>query len=173
QTLSTHPTLVWYAPADIHQPLDIELYQKDTNGRWKRLKTFTLEEQVAGYMSFSWPETEPALTVGQTYRWQVISTCVIGLPSRDLVTTAELEVVAPPADLKNLEAFDPVAQAQWYAEKGFWYDAMAAVSTPSVSLAEKSYRDELLLDLADLEAASADGTETYLSRQLRQIVAMP
>lgn len=172
QTLSTHPTLVWYAPADIHQPLDIELYQKNARGRWERLKTFTLEEKPAGFMSFSWPETESALTVGQTYRWQVVSTCVIGLPARDLVTTAELEVVAPPADLKDVEASDPVAQAQQYAEQGLWYDALATVASSPAS-AEKAYRDELLLNLADLEDASADNTETYLGRQLRRIVALP
>lgn len=172
QTMSTHPTLVWYAPADIRQPLEVELYQLESNNRWKRLKTFTLEEQSAGFMSFSWPETEPDLTVGQTYRWQVISTCVIGLPARDLVTTAEIEVIAPPADLETGEEIDSVTQAQQYAENGLWYDALAAVSDSSASLPEKTYRDELLLDLADLETASAGDTETYLSRQLRRIAAI-
>ncbi|MBD0334254.1 MAG: DUF928 domain-containing protein [Cyanobacteria bacterium Co-bin13] len=169
QTMSSHPTVAWFVPADIRQPLELELYEKGESGQWQRLSTFTLEEGPAGIMTFTWPESEPGLEVGQTYRWQVISTCVVGLPSRDLVTTAELQVVAP-EEASTPATANPVETAQRYAEAGLWYDALALVAGPSLP-ALATYRNELLLDLAALEAASAGDEEIYLSTQLRRIVA--
>jgi hypothetical protein len=171
QTASSHPTLVWFVPEDIRQPLELELYEQTSSGQWQRLNTLTLKEGPAGLMTFTWPETEPGLTVGQTYRWQVVSTCVVGLPSRDLVTTAELQVVAP----DNLPAVAPTAPplevAQNYAEAGLWYDALAVAASGSLDPELTAYRNQLLADLAALEAASTGNEEAYLTIQLLRIVA--
>ncbi|MBD0269505.1 MAG: DUF928 domain-containing protein [Cyanobacteria bacterium Co-bin8] len=171
QTLSSHPTLTWFVPADIRQPLELEVYEKSDSGQWRRLSTFTLEEGPAGIMAFAWPESEPGLEAGRTYRWQVVSTCVVGLPSRDLVTTAELQVIAPTDALMPDADADPMQLAQHYAEAGLWYDALALVAGRSLPAELAAYRDELLLDLAALEVAAAEDEETYLSEQLRYIAA--
>ncbi|HEY9735288.1 MAG TPA: DUF928 domain-containing protein, partial [Trichocoleus sp.] len=132
QTMQSHPTLVWFAPADIRQPLELEVYEKNAAGQWQRLQSFTLESGSTGLMSFTWPQSEPGLTVGQTYRWQVVSTCVAGLPSRDLVATAQIQVVAPPADLTLPADAEPLQAAQAYAAAGLWYDALSALTVEPV-----------------------------------------
>ncbi|MGF1523535.1 MAG: hypothetical protein ACFBSF_14560 [Leptolyngbyaceae cyanobacterium] len=59
---------------------------------------------------------------------------------------------------------DALQMAQAYASAGFWYDAMAAVHDASTPEA-KALRQDLLLDLADLE------DQPNLDAQLREIAS--
>lgn len=124
QTVSTHPTFAWYVPDAQSYPLELRLYQYDISGDTK-IQTIKLQS-YPGVMTWSIPEEQPGLLVGQRYRWQVVILCNPNRPSNALVTEADIEVVAMPSALANALSTtgDRLIRANLYAELGLWYDAL-------------------------------------------------
>lgn len=169
QTTATHPTFVWYVPDGEPYPMQLQLYRytSDAGEQLERVKFFDFEQSQPGFMSFTLPEDEPPLAVGETYRWKVIIFCNPGRPSQVSLDEADLMVVEPPAGLDA--AGDPVAVAERYAAAGLWYDAIAALSQEPVSPAAAAYRSKILESLAELEADNPDDSWSLFSERLRYI----
>ncbi|MBE7384842.1 MAG: DUF928 domain-containing protein [Leptolyngbya sp. SIO1E4] len=172
QSSTTRPTFVWYMFGEAAEPLEFHLYHYQADGSLEAVLIDPIGSSTQGYMAYTLPSGQPDLTVGETYLWQVVLYCDPNLEEVGRWASADVEIVALPADLMAGLPEGTLPQAQAYARAGLWYEAMAAVydaTTPE----EKAFRQDLLLDLADLEEQSEQESIINLSSQLRQIAEMP
>ncbi|MGB3136539.1 MAG: DUF928 domain-containing protein [Nodosilinea sp.] len=171
QTAATRPTLTWFVADETPYPVEIQLYRylssDPDSDRVERLGIYNAGPSQLGYMTFTLPDSEPDLVVGETYRWKVILQCSPSQPSRNRLDEADFQVVAPPADLALAD--DPVQQAQQYAAAGLWYDAIAVLSQAPVSPAAAAFRRELVAELAALEVTNPNDEFSLLSDRLNYI----
>ncbi|MFH7243968.1 MAG: DUF928 domain-containing protein [Spirulina sp.] len=172
QTASLHPTLTWYIADTMPVPLELQIYrytsEDPTDDRLEPVAFFDLGRSQTGWMTFTLPDDLPPLVVGETYRWKIIAQCSESQPSRNRIDEADLQVVAMPTDIEITG--DSSQQAQQYAEAGLWYDAIALLAQPPLSPVEVSYRRDLVLSLADLEAENPNDPLSLLSYRLRNTV---
>lgn len=176
KTASTHPIFTWFVPEQDPFEIEFELYQVDSSGN--RSKVFeALVESIPGIMTFSLPNREPGLVPGDRYTWQVKINCDEDDLSAFTAARADLQVIEPGngglLDLTALSASEAITRAEIlpYAENGLWYDAIALASIHSDKPAVKDLQVDLMLDLADLEAAAEESLSSRLpfDQQLRAI----
>ncbi|WP_313926757.1 DUF928 domain-containing protein [Microcoleus sp. FACHB-1515] len=160
QTIAPHPTFMWFVPDE--QPFSIEfyLYQQQVSG--EQLIYQVNRSSTPGMMSLTLPTAEPALQVGQRYRWQVVLLCNPNSPSSALVADAEVEIARPSAELETAFAstINPAARANLLAEFGLWYDAIA--------VADPEEQINLLTNLSAIEAANGSSNH---SQAIDRIIA--
>ncbi|MEA5449378.1 DUF928 domain-containing protein [Leptolyngbya sp. CCNP1308] len=172
QTTSTRPTLTWFVADETPYPVQIQLYRyrssDPADDGVERLGIYNIGPSQPGYMTFTLPDDQSALMVGETYRWKVILQCSPSQPSRNRIDEADLVVVAPPADPVATVSATPVELAEQYGAAGLWYDAIAVLSQAPGSAAA-DYRRGLIADLAELEAANPNDEFSLLSDRLTYI----
>ena len=154
QSSDGHPTFMWFMPDEKSFAMEFELYEKTATGR-KNIQRKQLTSQQ-GWMTFTLPQTETALSPSQDYFWQVIVYCNPNRPSSALVASAEIKIQSLPMVLaKQLNQAQTLSRkVNLLAEGGFWYDAMATLSSDSIPQT-KQLRKSLLQDLATLETGEA------------------
>lgn len=170
RTVSTRPTLVWFISDAKPYPIELSLFEYDSNGKGKRLLSANLQS-TRGLMQWSLPVDQPELSVGKRYLWQVAVLCDRNRPSKDQIAEAVVEVVASPTGL-NAElsaARSPLKQAEVYAKAGIWYDALSATLT---DIKAKAFQQTLLDDLIQLESEKDSDTSRQQTRQLREVIAV-
>lgn len=140
QTVSTHPTFVWYVPDSETYSVEFRLFSYDSKNFWGSEITMIEILSSQGLMKLSLPKNEPGLEVGQRYIWEIAILCDPNHPSRDVVASNQINVVHKP------QSFDGN-----FAENGFWYDALgeAIESTEKPKLGEVGAK--LLKELVNLE----------------------
>lgn len=151
QSSHGHPTFVWFMPDEKSFSMEFELYEQTPSGR-QNIQRQQLSSQQ-GWATFGLPQTEAALSPDKDYFWQVIVYCNPNRPSSALVASANLQIQPLPNRLESLlsQAQTTTEQATLLAEGGFWYDAIALLSSASTPQA-KQLRTSLVQDLAALEA---------------------
>lgn len=175
QTANTRPTFVWYVPNTESFLMELQLYKMTPNGRHELERKVQLQTSH-GFMSYTLPENEPELAVGERYVWQVVQFCDGDDLAAAAVSSAEIEVVSSPAHLTDTPTTNRIEQANRYAEAGLWYDALALISVPPADASAEAFRNQLLTDLAELEAVyeQMSGSQALLySEQLKQITMLP
>lgn len=170
QAISTRPTFVWYVFGERAVSLEFNLYHYQSDGTLEAVLTEPVGQSAAGYMTYTLPPNQPALTPGDTYLWRVVMYCNQDLETIGGWTSADIEIVDTPIEFATSDFTEnnSLLKAQVYAEAGLWYDALAEVYDASTS-AEKAFQQDLLLDLADLEEQSGSLAANGFSTQLRQI----
>ena len=172
RTISTHPTFVWYVFGDDAASLEFHLYRYQADDTLEAIKIESIGQSQAGYMTYTLPPDEPPLKRGDTYLWQAVLYCDQNLEEVGSWTAAEIEIVEPPVSLAAVEPENSLQRAKAYARAGLWYDALAEVYD-AANPEERAFRQNLLLDLANLEDQSLDAeSEIDPSTQLRQIIEM-
>lgn len=170
QTIADRPTFAWFVPDAQSLPIEFSLYQLQPAGeqlvepRGEKLIYKTAMQSSLGVMSIALPQTQPALQIGQRYRWQVVLICNPNSPSSAIVTDAELEVVTPPRSLDVSDLVDP----DRVAAAGLWYDAIT-LTLHNASAQSGANQRSLLSNLAQIEAANG---QVDRSVQLRQIIEL-
>lgn len=174
QTVSTHPTMAWFVNDMQPFPMELHLYEDYGGGERQRLKVDL--QSSPGIMTWTLPEQEPGLTVGQRYRWQVVLVCSANYYSNARVAGAAFDVVAPQADLTQALALaaDPAIRSEIYAKQGLWYDALRETWRLDNARASRG-RLSLLADLVHLGMITEPGYPNYNPDpnqilQLRQII---
>ncbi|MUG97500.1 DUF928 domain-containing protein [Scytonema sp. UIC 10036] len=126
QTVSSHPTFVWFVPYDQQLPLEFTLYEFDTNNRPSKLAYKQQLQSSSGVMKLSLPQEKQGLITGKRYLWQVETLCDRDRPSHNLLVRAEIEVVQISSTLRVALANhqEKLQKVTLYAEAGLWYDAM-------------------------------------------------
>jgi len=139
------PTLYWYVESPPGPELVLTLTALDAV---EPLLETRLSPAVAGIQSLSLAEQGVRLEPGIEYEWHVALVVDPEHRSRDLLGTGAVQVLggagAPPAGAAALE------RAVWYADNGFWYDALAVLQDAieqNDALAREA-RDELLAQVA-------------------------
>ena len=165
ETISGHPTFTWFVPDRTSRPLQFRLFTRTGQLLYK-----TDMESQPGIMSVALPPNLPQLSIGQSYQWQVVLICDRMLPSRNVVATAEIQVVQPAASLQTQlgAASTPQQRIDLYAESGLWYDAIAEARKASGT----SQNQAAVLELLDALAGSEAQPLKDWSDRLRQIRAI-
>ena len=165
ETSSQHPTFTWFVPDRTPRPLQFRLLS--STGQW--LYRTELQSQP-GIMSVALPSNLPQLSIGQSYKWQVVLVCDRNVPSRNVVAAAEIQVVQPAESLQTqlAAAQTPQQRIDLYAQAGLWYDAIAEARKVS----ETSQNQASVLELLDALASSEAEPLKDWSDRLRQIRAI-
>jgi Domain of Unknown Function (DUF928) len=155
QTISTHPTLVWFIPDSQPREMKFMLYEYTQEGQYKQIYQ-KITKTSPGVMTFTLPKNEPPLKINQTYVGQVVIFCDPNSPSTALFDQVHFEVVNIPDNLQDLltNASSSLEKANVYAAFGLWYDALseAVKLVPSGQLGEVGKL--LLKDLINQEKAN-------------------
>ncbi|NJK73729.1 MAG: DUF928 domain-containing protein [Microcoleus sp. SU_5_6] len=115
QTISGHPTFTWFVPDRTSRPLQFRLFSRSGQALYR-----TEMQSQPGIMSVALPANLPQLSVGQSYQWQVVLVCDRNVPSRNVVATAEIQVVEAAASLQAqlAAAQTPQQRIDLYARAG-------------------------------------------------------
>lgn len=172
QTLESHPTLVWYNYSNNAEPLELHLYRYPSDGAGdesiERVFIKKVGNSQQGYMSYTLPDSEPGLQVGEIYFWQVVLYCDPNLEEVGMWTAADIQRVSDAAGVAAQLSGDAMSDAQMYADAGLWYEAIALLNTLSTPAADNLRRD-MLMDLADLESETDTEATVSIVEQLRRI----
>lgn len=165
QTSSPHPTFTWFVPDRTPHPLQFRLFTRTGQPLYR-----TEIQSQPGIMSVALPPNLPQLTIEQSYQWQVVLVCDPKVPSRNVVATAEIQVVEPDASLQTQLAAvqTPQQRIDLYAEAGLWYDAIAV----ALKASETAQTQLPVLDLLDSLASSEAKPLKDWSDRLKQIEAI-
>ena len=165
ETISGHPTFTWFVPDRTPHPLQFRLFSSTGKPLYR-----TEMQSQPGIMSVALPSNLPGLSIGQSYRWQVVLVCDRNVPSRNVVVAAEIQVVQPAASLQSqlAAAQTPQQRIDLYAQAGLWYDAIAEARKAS----ETSQNQAAVLELLDALASSEAEPLKEWSDRLRQIRAI-
>ncbi|NJL67444.1 MAG: DUF928 domain-containing protein [Microcoleus sp. SM1_3_4] len=164
QTISGHPTFTWFVPDRTSRPLQFRLFSRSGQALYR-----TEMQSQPGIMSVALPANLPQLSVGQSYQWQVVLVCDRNVPSRNVVATAEIQVVEAAASLQAqlAAAQTPQQRIDLYA-RALWYDAIAEARKAS----ETARNQAPVLELLDALAGSEAQPLRDWSDRLRQIRAI-
>jgi hypothetical protein len=165
QTSVQRPTFIWFVPDRQPYPLQFRLFKANGQPLYR-----TQLQSQPGIMQFSLPQDQPELTIGQTYRWQVVLVRNPNTPLSNVVATANIEVVKPSVAQQTQLAAAQTSQQRinLYAESGLWYDALAA----TIEASQNSQNLAPVLELLDSLAASEAQPLKDWSDRLKQIEAI-
>ncbi|MBW4491249.1 MAG: DUF928 domain-containing protein [Trichocoleus desertorum ATA4-8-CV12] len=157
-TTAKRPTFAWYVPDRESYPLEFHLFRLNGQPLYK-----TQMQSQPGVMQFSLPAEQPELAPGG-YIWQVMMQCDCSAP---VAVSAAMQVVQPSPELERQLTAEPNAQkrANFYAENGLWYDALA-VALKNVGTPENQ---PILLDLLN----SLSATEAQILKQWSDRLLQP
>ena len=126
QATSSYPSFAWFLPKHQSLPIEFSIYElNDDNQASKQVFRDKLPN-ASGVMNIELREHKQALKLGKRYVWQVEVLCNPNRPSRNIVVSAEIDIVELPSSLKAAlsKTDSPLQRANLYAEAGMWYDAL-------------------------------------------------
>lgn len=122
-TSHARPTLYWYVAKRLAEPLEFTLNDEHSI---KPLVEMQVNANQPGIQAL--PLTYP-LKPGVEYQWVIAAVVDPGQRASDLIASGTIRRVDLPATLAaQLNRASPSARPLLYAEQGFWYDALAALS---------------------------------------------
>ncbi len=126
-TVSPHPTFWFYIPYRLSHPIEFILFDNTDAPIYRTVVTHTGEPEL---VSFSLPNNEPPLEIGQRYRWQLSFLCNPRMRTEDdYVSGSILRREIDKTLQQQLDtATDAIARAEVYAERGFWYDTLTTLA---------------------------------------------
>jgi hypothetical protein len=156
QTLSGHPTFVWYISDIPKEPVEFALVE---SGVAEPIFVQQLQLQKAGIVRMEMPKNLPELVPGKEYRWSVTLIDNANQRSNDIFAQSWIKRVPETPSLKQQvsAAKSDRDRASIYAKAGLWFDALNTLLTAQAANAsEVSIREDffLLLDRAGLKAVA-------------------
>ncbi|MBD2181583.1 DUF928 domain-containing protein [Planktothrix sp. FACHB-1355] len=139
ETTSGRPTFFWYMPDTQSVDFTIEKVGVD-----KPVFEEKLQIPKAGIIQTEIPENLPELAVGQDYLWSVSVVCGDTGGMKKVTLQAAIRRVAATQELNRRlkSARSERDRARVYAQQGFWYDALKALSSAS----EAKPQEQLISD---------------------------
>lgn len=127
RTFHPTPMLYWYLSQLTDRPLILTINERD---RYEPLIEVELPPPSReGIQRVDLNRFGIALEPGKAYQWLVSLVVDPQRPSSDVITGGWIELSELPQSLAGqLEAMDPADATRVFAEAGFWYDAVDAVS---------------------------------------------
>lgn len=134
-TASHHPTLWFYVPYTIGDSVSASLWLEETETGsnpsadrvyYTQRQVLSLPPTPAGIVSIQLPSSEPALTIGRTYRWLLVVQCDASDVSSNKVAEVELSRVALPSTTA-LPGASLASQLAAYRRAGLWGEFMTAL----------------------------------------------
>jgi hypothetical protein len=157
-TANAQPSLYWFISKTTSLPIEVAV--ADDKAVEPLIEARIPSPREPGVQKISLAELGARLTPGVVYRWSVTVIPDPNRRSRDILAAGTIELVTPADDLKEkLTRARKEDLPSLYAEAGFWYDALAAVSELIASAPQepafRKQRGALLsqVDLPEFEAA--------------------
>lgn len=129
-TTSDRPTVWFNAPKGIDAGLPVQWQLRNAQNKAVYKKVLRLPATKPGVVSFSIPETAPALPAG-TYRWELAIFCDPTNIDVPIYREGKIQRINSPQALQQELAIakTPVDRAVSYAKHGVWYDAITTLGT--------------------------------------------
>ncbi|GAB4355155.1 MAG: hypothetical protein Kow0060_06870 [Methylohalobius crimeensis] len=158
-TATNQPVLYWYVSAPVGDRLELTIIDETAI---QPLLEAALDPPVrVGVQRVALADYDLSLRPGVTYQWSIALVPDPDKRSRDVITSGTIKYLDPPRSLADkLVHASPMARPYLYAEAGYWYDALTALSTlidqapAGGSLRQK--RAALLEQVGLLEVAAYD-----------------
>jgi hypothetical protein len=123
------PVLYWYLSRAVTAPLEITIDTLDLSADGSLLEMTIDRGRPAGISSLALRDAGVRLKPGVTYRWSVAVVVDSAQRSNDTIASGTIEYVPPPAALaRSVARADEETAARFYADHGYWYDALALLS---------------------------------------------
>jgi hypothetical protein len=156
-TTQAQPILFWYQSQPAAAQFQLTLTEPK---KAKPQLSITLDKsQKAGICGISLADQKVTLEPNVTYRFSVALIPDPANRSKDLLANALVKrVETPPGLAEKLKGAPPANQAALYAEAGFWWDALQAISVAIASEPKNAQFRDLrasLLKQAGLSEAAA------------------
>ncbi len=148
QTLSGHPSFFWYVSEIPTEPVEFSLVE---SGVAQPIFVQQIRLQKAGIVRMEMPKNLPELVPGKEYRWSVSLIGNANRRSNDTFAQGWIKRVpgTPALEQQLASAKTARARAAIYAEAGFWYDGLNAISTAqAANPTDPSIREDFLSLLA-------------------------
>lgn len=126
QTTQSHPTFFFYVPQTSAEQATFTLSSLSEDGTVETVhysQTFEIEEANV-VVPFALPSDAPALEAGRDYYWSIDLLCDLENAGENIYSVAWIERVPAPPELESALASD---RPSLYAQKGLWYDTLAAL----------------------------------------------
>lgn len=152
-TRHTRPTVYWYVSTALTRPLEVTLID-DHAIKAQVETTVTAARPGIHALRLDYP-----LEPGVEYRWSVAAVADPGQRAGDTLASGTIQHEPPPAALAaRLDRASPRELPFLYAEHGYWYDAIAALSEQIATHPEdrqlRSWRAALLRQVGLGEVAA-------------------
>lgn len=126
-TVQEQPTLYWFLSKTITAPIEFILY--DGRSVFPRLEVRLSPSDKPGVQRLRLSDYRAHLLPGVKYEWTIALVLDPKQRGKDIVAGGVIEHQAPPAELAEKLAQAGKTEAPYlYAEAGFWYDAVGAIS---------------------------------------------
>ncbi|MEH2295867.1 DUF928 domain-containing protein [Nostoc sp.] len=124
-TFQDHPPVFISLPKTSAQK--VVLTFRDEMGNYYE-RTFLPITTSGGIVSFTQPKEKTPLTVGKNYEWSLVVVCGKTVQPDDPTFKGWVQRVAKTTKVdKELSQLTTVGQANWYAQKGFWYEMLMTI----------------------------------------------
>ncbi|MEB3336878.1 MAG: DUF928 domain-containing protein [Leptolyngbyaceae bacterium] len=153
-TMMARPTFWVYIPQTSSQTVEFLLEDRDGNEIYQTTSTLT---SAAGVVSFTLPETAPALEIGKDYRWVVYLSCKPASPQDPFVGAWVRRIPTDSALMNTLRQKTPLARVATFAAAGIWHETLTNLvalkqAQPNNPTLARAWKD--LLNSAGLEVLS-------------------
>jgi hypothetical protein len=124
-TFEEHPPVFVYLPKTSAK--QVELSIRDEAGTYQE-SAFLPITNSGKIVHFSLPPDKSPLTIGKNYQWFLVVVCGTTAQPDDPTFQGWVQPVARTDKVaKELSQKPPIWQAQWYGERGYWYDMLIAI----------------------------------------------
>ncbi|NEO97322.1 MAG: DUF928 domain-containing protein [Symploca sp. SIO2E9] len=125
-TVAERPTFFVYLPETSAKRAFFSL--RDANEDYYYQTIFPIASNP-GIISFELPEDAPALEIGKTYNWSLVTICGQALRPGDPKVQGEIKRIELDSEqISKLESMSPSERAVWYGLEGIWYDTLTAIA---------------------------------------------
>jgi hypothetical protein len=119
------PVLYWFLSRPVDWPVEVTIDTAELSAAAPLVETTLKKSWPAGISALSLRDLGVRLKPGVTYRWSVAMVVDPAQRSSDVTASGLIQYVRPASGPVSP---DPESAARLNAEKGYWYDALAALS---------------------------------------------
>ncbi|GJD18985.1 hypothetical protein RIVM261_039410 [Rivularia sp. IAM M-261] len=124
-SLQKHPSIYIYLPQTSAKKV-VLAFQDETEQYHETVSLPIVTTDNYRFVSFQLPADRPPLTPGKYYKWKLTVVCK-EIPDVEDPTLEGWVKHVELSSVNNQLGKDVVAQAQWYAQNGYWYDLLAVL----------------------------------------------
>ncbi|WP_421654746.1 DUF928 domain-containing protein [Leptothermofonsia sp. ETS-13] len=127
-TVSEHPTFWFYVPYENGSTYLAEFVLQDEDEVDVYRSAIALSDR-SGIVSVQMPSTAPALELNKPYHWFFKIYCNQNKKDAPIFVEGMVQRVSlGNADTQQIEPIDSLAKADFYAQKGIWYDTVTTLA---------------------------------------------
>ncbi len=158
-TFEEHPSIFVYLADTSAQQVVLTL-QDESGDDYQR--AFLPIVDRSGITSFTLPDDQSAPIVGKNYQWSLVIVCGETVQPDDPVLQGWVQrVEASPELERELAQKSEVDRIAWLAQKGYWYDTIAAIDRARTLSPDNAQLENFWNNVLELVGVSGSETEAF------------